>query len=146
MRIAAALLALLALACSHGERRPASAPASAPSAARSPDGGPPASRPVVTNDPRYFVEAGAPDPLACDADKDCIADVIVDQTGCCVVPGEPLPQTWAWHTWLGERRMGDACRGVKCKPLPVPSMPRSCLLQVRCLSGRCADSCSDLAK
>lgn len=137
------LIAFLLLGCSHAAPSSITAPQSQPSSAM---GTPPASRPAVTRDPRYYVAEGAPDPLLCAADKECIGDVVVDSTGCCVVAGEPLPQTWAWHTWVTERRLSDACHDVHCAPLPVPSMPRACSLRARCLAGRCAASCSDASE
>ena len=139
------LLCLLVLAaCSHTEKPPAAAtPSTAPAASRpaAADAGPRA----PTHDPRYYAEAGAPDPLACANDKDCIGDTVVDPGGCCVVAGDPLPQTWAWHTWITERRMSQACHDAKCTPVPVPpSMPRACLLEARCVSGVCRNSCDDV--
>ena len=134
---------LLLVACSHAEKPPASAPASAPTAAQPPDGGPVApARPLVTHDPRYYTEAGAPDPLVCANDKECIGDTVTDPGGCCVIAGDPLPQTWAWHSWITERRMSDRCHDAKCAAVPVPpSMPRACLFEAHCVNGRCANSC-----
>src|SRR5262249_21711179 len=112
---------MLLIACSHAERAssPSTLPESAP--APIPDPGPVgAPRPLVTHDPRDFTEAGGPDPLACGNDKDCIGDTVVDSGGCCVVTGDPLPQTWAWHTWITERRMSAKCHDAKCSPVPVP--------------------------
>jgi hypothetical protein len=94
-------------------------------------------------DPRYFSSSDAPDSLSCRDDKDCIADTIVDtQSGCCLQETEPLPQTWAWHAWVAERRMGGKCHEVKCKPVSIPDkLPKACLLEARCASGRCANTC-----
>src|SRR5262245_51508520 len=77
---------------------------------RAPDGGvdthiPTLSGPPRLLDGRYYVDQGAPDPLACRDDKDCIGDTVPDETGCCVRSSEPFPQTWAWHTWSTERRL-----------------------------------------
>jgi hypothetical protein len=142
------VLLILVVACSHADRPTpaASRPASAPAPAA--DAGPIAApRPLVTHDPRYFTEQGAPDPLACTNDKDCIGDTVVDKGGCCVVAGDPLPQTWAWHTWITERRMSETCHEAKCPPVPVPpSMPQACLLEARCVGGACQNSCAAAPK
>lgn len=90
---------------------------------------------------RYFVTQGAPDPLACKADKECIADTVTGDDGCCVISPQPWPQTWAWHTWISQRRMSAACKRVKCPPLPAPIPPAQCYFDARCVKGRCQSSC-----
>jgi hypothetical protein len=92
---------------------------------------------------RYFVDDGAPHPLTCAQDKDCIGDTVPDDTGCCIRSSDPFPQTFAWHAWVTRRRLSQACDEVKCPPLPVPSMPEVCRLKARCDSGQCRDSCSE---
>ena len=89
----------------------------------------------------YFVDEGAPDPIACREDKDCIGDTVPDDTGCCVRSSDPLPQTWVWHTWMTERRLSGSCGEVKCPPLPVAKMPDLCKLKVRCAADRCVNTC-----
>jgi hypothetical protein len=90
---------------------------------------------------RYFVLPGAPDPLACSQDKDCIGDTVTRPDGCCVPDPSPWPQTWAWHTWLSERRMSPVCEAVHCPPTPIPSEPEQCTFDVHCVSGKCANTC-----
>ena len=91
---------------------------------------------------RYYVEAGAPDPLACKADADCLGDTVTDSTGCCVVSPKPWPQTWAWHTWLSKRRQGylGACN-MACPELPGPEQQEACRFAVHCTSGNCTNTC-----
>jgi hypothetical protein len=89
----------------------------------------------------YFVDEGAPDPLACRADKDCIGDTVPDDTGCCVRSSDAVPQTWVWHTWMTERRLSGKCDEVKCPPIPVGKIPEQCKLEVKCVSSRCANTC-----
>jgi hypothetical protein len=139
---------LLALfACSHAERnersirRPVSPEHAAVTELPPDERGLPAAVPA---DPRFFKSTAAPDPLSCRADKDCITDTLVDtQRGCCVIKGDPLPQTWSWHAWATEHRLSSECHEVKCEPVAVPDgLPRACLLEARCLAGRCQSSCS----
>jgi hypothetical protein len=112
-------VALLLACCSHPVRPPlANTPPAVVSAASGP----------------YFTTGGAPDPLACKADKECLGDTITDAGGCCVPSPLPWPQTWAYHTWLSNRRMSDACKSIKCPDLPPPEEPehcRRCALQER---------------
>lgn len=90
----------------------------------------------------YFSMEGAPDPLACKADSECIGDTVTRDDGCCVMSSEPLPQTWAWHTWLSNRRMSEACKPMKCPQPPPPSMPPDCSFKVKCVGGVCKNSCT----
>jgi hypothetical protein len=92
-------------------------------------------------DGRYYVEAGAPDPLACQVDKDCIGDTVTDEGGCCIASPAPYPQTWPWHTWLSNRRMSATCKAVTCPPLPIPTEPPKCAFDVHCQAGKCVNSC-----
>jgi hypothetical protein len=102
----------------------------------------PASRPAGhLVEGRYYVEPGAPDPLACTEDKQCIGDTVTDAGGCCIRSSEAFPQTWPWHTWLSERRMSAACKSVKCPALPPPEPPPDCAFETRCDKGRCRNSC-----
>ncbi len=142
------LLALLC-ACSHSEKTERADQRPAAAATQHGDAGvlPPDQREVprtIPPDPRYYTAATAPDPLACRADKDCIADTIVDPGhGCCVQGGDPMPQTWAWHAWATEHRMSSSCEDVHCDPVPVPDkMPRACVLEARCIANRCSTSCT----
>jgi hypothetical protein len=90
---------------------------------------------------RYFVDDGAPHPLACLRDKDCVGDTVPDETGCCVRSSEAYPQTWAWHSWVTDRRLSGGCEAVRCPPLPMASMPELCRLKVRCAERRCVNTC-----
>jgi hypothetical protein len=92
---------------------------------------------------RYFVDQGAPHPIACTQDKDCIGDTVPDETGCCVRSSDAYPQTFAWHAWSTRRRLSPACDEVKCPPLPVPSMPEVCRLNVECEAGVCRNTCTE---
>ena len=127
MRIALLIGACLVASC--GTRQPDAAPAAKPEP-----------EPGRLVDGLYYVEAGAPDPLACQKDDDCTGDTVTDATGCCISSPNPWPQTKAWHTWLSQRRQGAAC-GIKCPPLPIPAEPPRCSFDVSCKSGRCANSC-----
>jgi hypothetical protein len=73
----------------------------------------------------YFVADSTPDPLACTADSDCIVDTVTLEDGCCIGSSAIFPQSWAWHTWISERRMSGARSNVSCPPVPPPSPPRS---------------------
>src|SRR5438093_12343012 len=48
----------------------------------------------------YYVEPGAPDPLACQTTRDCQGDTVSDASGCCVASPTPRPQSRAWAAWL----------------------------------------------
>jgi hypothetical protein len=89
----------------------------------------------------YYVEPGAPDPLACTEDKQCIGDTVTDAGGCCIASAAAYPQTWPWHTWLSNRRMSATCKNVKCPELPPPEPPPDCAFKTRCDHGRCRNSC-----
>lgn len=140
------LFAFLCVACSSSEtsRRPLPRPSETKpvesAAAMPPAGGLPRTIPA---DPRYYAPAGAPDPLSCRDDKDCISDTIVDtQNGCCVQQSDPMPQTWAWHAWIAEHRMAGDCHKTDCKPVAVPDkLPKACLLEAQCANGRCDNTC-----
>jgi hypothetical protein len=131
---------------SEGSRRPAAAnPAKGkPDQAASEMPPEPALPRTIPPDPRYFAPAPAPDPLSCREDKDCISDTIVDtQNGCCIQETEPMPQTWSWHAWVAEHRMTGDCHKIHCKPVAVPiKLPKACLLEAHCASGRCDNTCS----
>src|SRR5262245_4191483 len=138
-----ACLALVA-ACSSSSRAPETPPKPAAKADAAPaaDARPQAR---LSGPPRmlhgiYFVDEGAPDPLACRADNDCIGDTVVAENGCCTVSSDIRPQTWAWHTWTSERRIGDGCAHVRCAAPPKPSPPERCLLEGRCVKGRCENT------
>lgn len=89
----------------------------------------------------YFSTAGAPDPLACSQDSECIGDTVTRDDGCCVMSSEAVPQTWAWHTWLSNRRMSATCKAITCPALGPPSPPPACAFKLKCVAGKCKNSC-----
>ena len=145
-----AVLAVLACACSHADRPPVAAEGrlviTAPDAGPV-DGGqlPTVTGPTRMLDGLYYVMEGAPEPLVCQRDRDCIGDTVTDDTGCCVRTPESHAQTWAWHNWVTGRRLGQDCDKVTCPPLPVSGMPSACKLEVKCKNNRCADTCDEAA-
>jgi hypothetical protein len=151
VRVLPALVVLLALvgACSGGGNRPAK-PGGGPLRMTSDAGGltsDAAAIKLLTGpermlENRYYVREGAPEPLACVNDRDCIGDTVTDETGCCVRTPDSYPQTWTWHAWLTQRRLSEDCDTVKCPPLPSGGMPAMCRLDVHCVNSRCADSCA----
>ncbi len=94
-------------------------------------------------DERYYVVEGAPHPLACTTDRECIGDNVTDETGCCVRSADTHPQTWEWHAWVTQRRLSQDCDKVTCAPIPVTAMPKICRLDVFCRAGQCADRCEE---
>lgn len=89
----------------------------------------------------YYVEPGAPDPLACKRDDDCVADVVTrDAAGCCMV-NNPYAQTRAWRDWMMARRRTGVCDHVRCDEGLQMAPPPTCATQVRCVVGRCQDAC-----
>ena len=125
-------------------RETASVPSGAPSAAPSP----PADTPPVSTGgrmvyDRYYVDSTAPDPLACTADKDCIGDTVTDEKGCCIASSRAWPQSWPYHTWLSttRRRASPICKAMQCPPIGSPSMPAKCEIEVKCVVGKCQNTC-----
>jgi hypothetical protein len=91
-------------------------------------------------DKLYYVEPGAPDPLACRADADCTADVVTKPDGCCMV-NNPYAQSCAWRDWLRAHTSSPDCSSVDCSTNLRMAPPPSCASDVHCVAGRCADSC-----
>lgn len=131
------VLFLASSACSASQRAPLGPPLraapSGPSQAAQPEG--------VLLYERYYHEPGAPDPLACKEDAECLGDTVVRVDGCCVPDPTPWPQSLAWHTWLSERRRSEFCKAVQCPPTPDPILPQRCYFEGRCVAGRCQNSC-----
>jgi hypothetical protein len=88
----------------------------------------------------FYMEEGAPDPRHCSIDTECLGDTVTVANGCCVEDSTPIPQTWAYHTWLSTHRMTPACQSLGCPILP-PQMPPECAFQMRCVEGLCQNSC-----
>jgi hypothetical protein len=133
-------------ACHHAGDKTASTSANAAAGAAVKAAGEGRPPPTVTGpkrmiDGRYFVADGAPDPLWCSVDRDCIGDAVTDESGCCVASPDSFPQNWSWHVWISQRRLSQACDGVSCSPVPAGKLPRSCRLAAACKAGRCADAC-----
>jgi hypothetical protein len=93
-------------------------------------------------DNRYYVDSSGPDPLLCKADKDCIADTVTDDAGCCIASSRAWPQSWAYHTWLSTRRRATTvCKAMTCPSLGTPSPPSACEIDLKCVANKCQNSC-----
>lgn len=91
----------------------------------------------------FYLEDGAPDPLACSTDADCTHGGVPDETGCCwsFRDMNAIAMSVAYREWV-ERERPNNCEGVDCPSPPVPDRPPDCLFQVSCRSGRCANACA----
>jgi hypothetical protein len=91
----------------------------------------------------FYLEEGAPDPLACTTDADCTHGGVPDETGCCwsFRDMNAIAMSVAYHEWV-ERERPNNCDGVDCPSPPVPDRPPDCLFQVGCRGGRCANACA----
>jgi hypothetical protein len=90
---------------------------------------------------RYFSEAGAPEPLACTQDSDCMGETVTNSGGCCVDDPFPYAQTHAYHEWLQKRRQAPVCEKAGCPPPRPPPQPPDCSFQVKCVAKKCKNSC-----
>jgi hypothetical protein len=117
-----------------------------------PETTPEATPETTTDEPRssggriesgFYVEDGAPDPLACATDAECTYGGVPDETGCCwsFRDMNAVAMSVAYHEWI-ERERPQNCEGVDCPSPPVPDRPPDCLFQVSCRSGRCANACT----
>jgi hypothetical protein len=88
----------------------------------------------------FYMEPGAPDPLACTSDAECTADTVTQADGCCMV-NNPYAQTRAWQAWL-QKHHNAVCTDVECSTAMQMAPPPSCAMDVHCTAGRCADTCS----
>lgn len=89
-----------------------------------------------------FVRSGAPHPLACVTDEDCVSGPGVNpDNGCCDTGVHNGVYSRAYLQWRGGwARM--ACVNVDCPMLRLPPAPPSpCVTEGRCLSGRCGNTC-----
>lgn len=94
---------------------------------------------------RYYVDSSGPEPLTCKADKDCIADTVTDDKGCCIASSRAWPQSWPYHTWLSTRRRATpVCKAMTCPQLGTPSPPSACEIDVKCVAGKCQNSCRNV--
>jgi hypothetical protein len=137
-------------ACVSGASKDKTAPREAASVASvaSSAGGPPLDPPPPTGtgghmvDGRYYVDSSGPDPQACKEDKDCIADTVTDDKGCCIASSRAWPQSWPYHTWLStKRRTSPFCKAMACPPPGTPSLPSACEIDVKCVASKCQNSC-----
>ncbi|MCB9618961.1 MAG: hypothetical protein H6721_16395 [Sandaracinus sp.] len=89
----------------------------------------------------YYVAAGAPDPLSCASDDECVASGVLDTNGCCwsFRDMNAVVQSTAYRDWTSGRRA--ACDVTRCPSPPAPTQPPDCLFEVRCAEGRCANAC-----
>jgi len=97
----------------------------------------------------YYVEANAPDPLACSVDADCTVGPVsigtddngVHKNGCCSI-NVPHVQSSAWQSWIATHWQSERCKAASCGDAPYkPAPPPDCALKVSCVSNRCADAC-----
>ncbi len=96
-------------------------------------------------EPAQFTPPGAPDPLACHNDNECVPGPVVDpNNGCCdtgVALGVHAKAYVEWRaSWVREH-----CAASECPPRSSPALPRPCATQGRCEAGRCRDSCPEPA-
>lgn len=102
----------------------------------------------------FFIAEGAPDPLLCVLDEDCMSGTIacaeategllfceVGSAGCCVGDSTPIAQSRAYSQWSDQWREAH-CADITC-PIFGPSPPRECELSVACVDGVCQNSCVD---
>jgi hypothetical protein len=89
----------------------------------------------------HFVRPGAPHPLACTADDDCVpaAGVNPDE-GCCTTGVPTTIASHAWTEWYGAWARAH-CATVRCPPRPPPAPLLPCGYQGRCANGRCTSRC-----
>src|SRR5262249_56300445 len=74
----------------------------------------------------YYMEPGAPDPLACKSDSDCVADVVVKDDGCCMI-NSPYVQSRAWRDWLLAHTSSPRCANADCSTAIHIAQPPSCI-------------------
>jgi len=89
----------------------------------------------------FYVDEGAPDPLACTSDEECVAYGVLDRGGCCWSYRDmnAAVMSTAYRDWTNARR--QVCDTAACPSPPVPTQPPDCLFDVRCADGRCANAC-----
>jgi hypothetical protein len=89
----------------------------------------------------FFLADGAPDPLACATDADCLGDTVPAPGGCCQNPLDLRTYSQAYRTWLARWRPAH-CADVTCPEPPAASPPGDCYFRVHCTTeGTCANSC-----
>lgn len=95
------------------------------------------------SEPAQFAPPGAPSPLACQSDDECVPGPFVDPSNGCCDTGLALgvfgKQYVEWRAgWVREH-----CASAQCPPRPSPALPRPCATQGRCASGSCMDRCPE---
>ncbi|MBZ0117389.1 MAG: hypothetical protein K8H88_10360 [Sandaracinaceae bacterium] len=129
-----ALLALLALGCS----------APAEQATAQPQTGPTSAAPATPDGWRWTLPAGAPDPLSCSRNEDCVVEPYpYSPSGCCAAFAAPMTRAFAsWYAaWIAQHCTGGRadCTGVDLPGAPSPPAP--CYFEPRCNEGRCGSGC-----
>jgi len=120
----------LAILAGCGSSRPAPTPEPEPELTA------PASTPPGELVDGCYVEEGAPAPLGCTEDSECIGGGIFDPASCCMT-GVTHTHSRTYHAWQLEA-FRARCDG-QC--IESPSRPLPCQTVARCVSGRCADTC-----
>lgn len=88
-----------------------------------------------------FAADGSPDPRACQHADDCHGDTVPDvRQPCCNDPRTLEAFNTSYRRWV-QRWRTEHCADVRCPRPPPPSLPERCHFEMRCVEGRCADSC-----
>ena len=97
--------------------------------------------PATRMEGAFFMAEGAPSPLACTQDAECIVNSLPDAQGCCLDTSKVwVPQTTAYSYWHAQWQQRN-CADTTCPPPPLPYPPEECRTAARCVDGRCTDSC-----
>lgn len=88
----------------------------------------------------FFTAPGAPDPVMCEEDADCMGDTTLGEDGCCNEPTTIKAFSKDYRKWTSEWRK-RSCEDVTCPPPPNPAQPADCYFQVRCVESACVNSC-----
>jgi hypothetical protein len=146
MKNAAYLVWVLA-GCAEAGRPPASSNESnesnETSRVRDPEGPRHANAPRGRFGDGFYLEDGAPDPLACATDADCTYGGVLAENGCCwsFRDYNAVAMTVAYRDWAARAREAS-CDIERCPSPPVPSQPPDCLFAVSCRDARCTNACA----